>query len=79
MPHRFRLDRCVFLIATLLLAGAGARASAASLDLKRLVVCGVPPTEAVAYTQRHEERLSDRNRPKVRWTAVGPDSNEKAR
>ena len=79
MPDRFRLGRCVALVAVSLLMESGVRAPAASLDLEGMVVCGVPPTEAVAYTARHERVLSARNGTEVRWSAVGPDSRNESR
>ena len=79
MPDRFRLGRCVALIAVSLLMESGVRAPAASLDLEGMVVCGVPPTEAAAYTKRHERVVSARNRTEVRWSAVGPDSRNRSR
>ena len=65
--------QCAILTALLFLGGLGSRTKAGCIDVDGLVVCDVPPTEAVALTERHGESRPVRSQPKVRWQAAGPD------
>ena len=71
--------RHAILTGMVFLAASGAQAKSFGLDLEGMVVCGVPPTEAVAYTERREESRPGGRVAKVRWIAVGPDNRSESR